>query len=141
MSGIRRRILFALVQVPHGRHHFAGYSTSSQFFAELRHVADPWEEVRLTSSVAVKGREPAIPLALGRFRLLEVDDEGPIHAGETPNVGDGVILPTIDRSRYVVAWFSLQVRALVKVEPGSLDVVEFKSVLFHNAANTASLDP
>jgi hypothetical protein len=56
-------------------------------------------------------------------------------------VYDFVVLPAITRATDVVIGFANQLGTIVQVETRSLDVVEFKAVLFKDTTHTRRLDP
>ena len=104
-------------------------------------ITDTWEEMGLTSSVAIKGREPAIPLPLGRFRLLEVANHRKLETGEEAIVDDRIVFPAIRGIGNVIVGLVLEASSLVEIEVGSLDVVELKSILLKDTTNPTSLNP
>mmetsp|Transcript_23200 Transcript_23200/g.53858 ORF Transcript_23200/g.53858 Transcript_23200/m.53858 type:complete len:334 (+) Transcript_23200:195-1196(+) len=116
-------------------------TTKFHLFLELSGIADTREEVRLSTSIAIKGRKPLVPLFFWSFGFLEIANDGIFQRGEESVVDDAIVLPTILRSAHVVGRFGLKPSTLIQIKRRSLDVVKLKGILLKDATDPSRLHP
>jgi hypothetical protein len=134
-------LLFRYLTLLERRNALALDSTCFQLFLELVNIADSGKEVRLSSTVTIKGCKPLAPLFLGRFGLFEVTNDRKLHGRKKAVIGNLVVLPTIHRTRNVIVGLSFEPGAIVQIEARAFDVVELKGILFKDTTDTTCLDP
>jgi hypothetical protein len=106
-----------------------------------RTIANAREKVGLTTSIAIKGREPTAPFLLGSLRLFEIDDDWIIQARKKSVVDDRIIFPSVDRPSDIVVRLLNKLGSFLQVESRALDVVKLKVVLLKNQADASCLHP
>ena len=94
-----------------------------KLFLDLACVANTREEVRLSTSVAIKRRKPLVPLFLISLCLLKVANDREFKRREESIVCNGVILPTVFRSSHIVRWLFVERGTLFEIQLGSLDIL------------------
>merc|ERR1712224_307177 len=107
-----------------GRDRLSLYSADFHLFLEFLNITYAREEVRLTTTVTVKTREPTIPFPFWSFGFFEIANNRKIFRRKKAVIDNFIVLPAIPSSRNVIIWFPYQFRLPVLViETRTLNVV------------------
>jgi len=107
-------LLFAVVLL-HGRDRLPLDTPLLHLLLELVNIADSGKEMRLSTSVAIKGSKPLVPLFLGSLGFLEIANDWIFQRREESVVGNLVVGPAIAGAGNVVVRLSFQPSALVQI--------------------------
>lgn len=78
-------------------------ATLFTFSFDLTSIADAGEEMRLSTSIGVKGCKPSVPLVLLRGSFLHVANDRELQTREESVVNNGIVHPAVVSPGDIVA--------------------------------------